>query len=140
MDTAALTSATTSVGGLTTKNMAELSTDDFLNLLITELTNQDPFEPVKNQDLLNQISSIREMEMSTQLNETLQSLVLQGNLAAAAGLIGKAVAGMTGSLEMVSGIVAGVRVTNGDVMLELANGSEVNIDDVTHVVAAETGQ
>jgi flagellar basal-body rod modification protein FlgD len=56
----------------------ELKSEDFLRLLVAQLTQQDPFEPVQNQDLLNQVSAIRNMEMNTTLNTTLQTLAEQG--------------------------------------------------------------
>ena len=114
---------------------------DFLQLLISELSNQDPFEPMKNQELLNQISSIRQLEMNTQLNDTLQSLALQGNLGSAAGLIGNTITGLNTARYMVSGSVAGVMVRDGEIVLELADGDMVRLEDVTHVTAppAEAG-
>ena len=41
-----------------TNTKQTLNTDDFLKIMLTELTNQDPFEPMKNQDLINQIPTI----------------------------------------------------------------------------------
>lgn len=67
--------------------MNQLQTEDFFKLLISELTQQDPFEPVKNQDLLNQISAIRNMEMNLTLNGTLEALASQGKDTAAANFM-----------------------------------------------------
>ncbi len=47
----------------------ELGSSDFLKLMLTQLTNQDPLEPTGNEELLRQISSIREIELSTTLTE-----------------------------------------------------------------------
>jgi len=68
-------------------DLNELKTEDFFKLLITQLTQQDPFEPVKNQDLLNQVSSIRDMEMNTNLNATLEKLAAQGEENTAASFL-----------------------------------------------------
>ncbi len=40
---------------------AELGSQDFLKLMLTELTNQDPLQPTDNEALLRQISSIRDL-------------------------------------------------------------------------------
>lgn len=42
--------------------MGELTSQDFLKLLVTQLTYQDPLDPMGNEELLRQISSIREIE------------------------------------------------------------------------------
>ena len=54
-----------------------LDAGDFLQLMITQLTNQDPLAPTDNQALLDQLSSIRDIQLSTRLTETLQSLTGQ---------------------------------------------------------------
>ena len=133
MTVSAVSAAATQAATIPKKTMNELSTEDFLKLLIAELTHQDPFEPMKNQELLNQVSSIRELEMNTNLNQTLQSLVLQGNLSSASNLIGKSVAGLDTLGDMVAGEVLGVVVSDGQVLLQLDNGSQVNVEMVTEV-------
>lgn len=134
-----ITSATnaTAAGASGAKSMSALTTEDFLKMLLSELTNQDPFEPVKNQDLMNQIGSIRNMEMNTQLTATLKNLILRSDLSAAGGLIGKLVAGLSPQREAVAGLVTGVRVADGQVMLELDTGEQINIEDVTRVVQGD---
>ena len=136
MDVTAIADSSTVGAEQPVNTLNTLSTDDFLSLLVAQLTHQDPFEPMTNQELLEQVSSIRNLQMNTELNDTLKSLVLQGNLGAAAGLIGKVVTGMNAAQYPVSGTVAGVLVSDGDVMLELDNGSHVSIDDIVHVAEA----
>jgi len=137
-------------------SMAELPTADFLNLLITELTHQDPFEPVKNSDLLNQISSIRDLEMNTRmdetlsslaksnagLNETMSSLIAQSNMNSAGAMIGQVVIGYDADGERLAGKVIGVNVQGGEVKLKLDTGREISADMVNQVLSAEgiTGQ
>ena len=66
-------------GGNTVFNVGDkssqmLNTEDFLKIMITELTNQDPFEPMKNQDLLAQIASIQQLESSQNMTNTFTSV------------------------------------------------------------------
>jgi flagellar basal-body rod modification protein FlgD len=136
MDVSAIAASAKAAAEESANKLNTLSTDDFLTLLVTELTNQDPFEPMTNQQLLEQVSSIRNLQMNTELNDTLKSLVLQGNLGAAAGLIGKMVTGVSTAQDPVTGMVAGVLVSDGEVMLELDNGSRVGIEDVVYVEEA----
>ena len=57
------------------QGLATLDGDEFMNLMITELQNQDPLEPAKNDELLRQISTIREMELNSTLTNSLTTLV-----------------------------------------------------------------
>src|SRR5919197_1169515 len=97
----------------------ELKTEDFIKMMITQLQNQDPLEPAKNQELLAQMSQIGQLQSSTALTESLKSLVLQNNLGAAGNLIGKTVQGMDDQGAPIDGIVNSVRVEKDNVFLEL---------------------
>ena len=61
----------------------DLKAEDFIKMMITQLQNQDPMEPAKNEELLAQMSQIGQLESSTQLQDSLKSLVLQNNIGAA---------------------------------------------------------
>ena len=43
----------------------ELKTEDFIKMMITQLQNQDPMEPAKNEELLAQMSQIGQLQSST---------------------------------------------------------------------------
>lgn len=128
-------------GAAPSKNsFSALSSEDFFGLLITQLTNQDPFEPTGNEELFNQIASIRDIELSTALTESLETLTGQQRFGAASSLIGRFVTGVSGSDGMAhSGIVTGVRFdAKGEAMLQLGDGTEMALADVTTIEAAES--
>ena len=64
-----------------TKN--QLQTADFIKMMLTQLQNQDPLEPAKNQELLAQMSQIGQLQTATQLQDTLKGLTLQNQLGSA---------------------------------------------------------
>ena len=116
-------------------SFADLGTEDFFKLLITQLTNQDPFEPTGNEELLRQISSIREIELSTTLTDSLRRLTGQQDFGSASMLIGQYVTGVpaTGG-EPERGIVVGVRFdTDGAAILQLAGGTEIPLEQVSAI-------
>jgi len=102
----------------------DLNTGQFLNILLTELTNQDPFEPNDSQALLEQLSSLRNIESQT---------ALQNNISQASSLLGKVVEGLTAGGDRVAGKVMSVRVVDGKAELELDTGRTLGIDRVTTV-------
>lgn len=119
-------------GAAATNSFSDLKSDDFLKLLIMQLRNQDPLEPLDNKEMLQQIASIRDIELNTTLTDSLRSVAGQQNFASASSLIGQYVtsASNDGSTPQ-AGIVVGVRFTDaGQPVLRLADGSELPMDKV----------
>lgn len=116
-------------------SFGDLGSDDFLKLLIMQLRYQDPMEPVDNSEMLQQISSIRDIELSTTLTESLQRLTGQQRFASASSLIGQYVTAAAGDDGIArSGIVVGVRFTeSGRPLLQLAGGDEIAMDQVSMI-------
>ena len=51
-----------------------LGKDDFLNLLLVELQNQDPTDPMDSDKILSQTSELASLEASTNTNKALEDL------------------------------------------------------------------
>lgn len=107
-----------------------LSSEDFIKVMVEELSNQDPFEPQDSGALLEQLSSLRNIESQFQLQESISSLVLQNQMSAAGSLIGKVVTGLNDVNDSVEGLVTSVRLRDGEVMLELDTGHTVAMDRI----------
>jgi flagellar basal-body rod modification protein FlgD len=132
--------ASSSSGGTNTLQNpnAQLNVNDFINMMVTQLQNQDPLSPESDSDLMSQMSQIGQLQTSTQLQSTLTTLGLQTNLAAAGNLIGKTVQGLDASGAQQTGIVDSVKVVNSAVSLELDNGAELSMSNVTSITATPT--
>lgn len=114
----------------------ELKASDFIKMMITQLQNQDPTNPAKNEELLAQMSQIGQLQSSTLLQESLQGMVLQNQIGSAGNLIGKNVQGMDDYNNTVRGIVNSVKVQDNSVYLELDNGKRLSLGKVTSIAAA----
>lgn len=110
-----------------------LKTEDFIRMMVTQLQNQDPLEPAKNEQLLAQMSQIGQLQASQDLQSSLKSLVLQNNLGAASSLIGKMVEGQDDSGESIAGLVTSVRLEGQNVLLELDNGKAMSLSRLTSI-------
>lgn len=113
-----------------------LDLDHFLTLMITELQNQDPLDPLDNAQILQQISQIREIEATSQLRDTLDAVLLGQNLANASGLLNKQVTALTDRGEQVQGPVQRVTVADNQVKLTI-QGTEVSVDNVREILPAD---
>ena len=123
------------VGGAGGSNrFNELSSEDFMRIIFTELQQQDPFEPNDSSALLEQLNSIRAIESDIELTENLQDIVFQNQLATAGNLIGKTIEGLTATNDRVVGNVFAVVREGNDVTLQLDTGWEVPADNVQVIV------
>jgi flagellar basal-body rod modification protein FlgD len=113
---------------------SEMSSEDFIKIIFTELTNQDPLKPSDSSALLQQMSSIRSIESDVKLTDQLNALVTQNQLSAAGNMIGKFIGGVTADNNRVAGYVVAVSRENDSVNLELDNGWTVPIKNVEKLI------
>lgn len=134
--TAGASAASTSTTKSTTNNdKMKLKTEDFIKMMITQLQQQDPMEPAKNDQLLAQMSQISQLQSSTDLTSSIKGIVQQNQVGAAANLIGKSIKGVDANDKDVSGNVTAVQVTSDGANLELDNGQTVSMSRVTSIGA-----
>lgn len=112
-----------------------LSSEDFVRIMTSELSNQDPLAPSDSKAILEQISSIRSIESNLALKKSLESLTKQNEFATAGGLIGKNVFGIDDNGADVEGHVLGVSNTKEGALLNLENGSTVRMKNLLKILA-----
>lgn len=110
-----------------------LDLDTFLTLMITELQNQDPLNPLDNAEILNQISQIREIEATSELRDTLGAVLLGQNVANATGLLQQQINGIDAQGNAVQGLVDRVSVADGQVKLHVGS-KQVELKNVREVL------
>lgn len=100
---------------------SELTSEEFVKIMFTELSNQDPLKPNDSTQMLEQLSSLRSIQSDIELGNKLESIVTQNQLSTAGSLIGKYVSGLTeGGSRVVGEVVAVARTSDGPV-LRLSN-------------------
>jgi flagellar basal-body rod modification protein FlgD len=118
--------------------IGDVNMDDFLKLLITELQNQDPMEPLANHEILQQLSQIREVESNVRLTETLASVRLGQNLATASSLIGRLVVALTEDGQQATGRVDRVSIVDGEPKLNVGE-HVVQLENVSEILDESAG-
>lgn len=132
--------ANSQTGNQVRSKKSELKTEDFIQMMITQLQNQDPMEPAKNEQLLAQMAQIGQLQSSNSLQDMLQGLASQNQIGAAGQLMGKLVAGIDEHDEPVQGLVTSVRVEKDQVFLELDNGKRLPLGNVVAIAPQPAAQ
>lgn len=100
----------------------ELGRDAFLQLLVLELQNQDPLEPVGNSEMIAQLAQFSALEQSEKLNSNFELLagnIDQLNFISAQGLLGKYVEGVNQAGQVAVGQVDSVYLDGSIVVLNV---------------------
>ncbi|VVE90699.1 flagellar hook capping FlgD N-terminal domain-containing protein [Pandoraea bronchicola] len=81
----------------TTLQSSSLGMQDFLKILLTQLTYQDPLKPMDNQQFMAQMAQFTTLEQTQQLNDKIGQLISTQATLQSVGLIGKTVDATTAS-------------------------------------------
>lgn len=113
-----------------TRGSSDLGKEEFLQLLVTQLQNQDPLNPQSDQEFVAQLAQFSALEQMTNMSATLTNT-------SAYGLVGKEVIvstkDSTGKVNEVRGTVDFVQMQNGDAKLSI-NGELYSMDDLVQVM------
>jgi flagellar basal-body rod modification protein FlgD len=112
----------------------ELGKDEFLELLTTQLTNQDPMDPVDNTEMIAQLAQFSALEQMQNLNTSFENFSAESQIQTAIGLTGMwsgervKVFFRDGSTEW--GDITKFYVENGEMLVQM--GDKVYaMDDIT---------
>ena len=115
------TTAASTATALTKANNNELGKDAFLKLLIAELSNQDPTNPVEDREFISQMATFSSLEQMQNMNSTLTSMA-EINKYSASSYIGKAIAFTNDDGKQVPAIVNAVWFEDGKTILDTTEG------------------
>ena len=106
-----------------------LDESDFLMLLITELSNQDPLDPMSDREFIEQLASLNTLSETTKLNENIQTL----QMLQAAQLVGREVEAVGPNGEHVEGIVTEVWFIDSEPWLTIDGEAVVALEYVVRI-------
>lgn len=126
------------------KDGASLGMDDFLNLLVSQMTNQDSMNPMENTEFVSQLAQFSSLQAMTDLTEISKQ-------SQATSLIGKTVIMASynnkGELVVKEGIVERVTIYSGETNLyvdgmayDFSNVMEIKAENTTNIVEETLGK
>ena len=92
---------------------------DYLNLLITQLRNQDPSSPMDNGQMASQLAQLSQLQQIENMNSTFSKVLAAEQSSQAAGMIGRQISFLPdGASEAVTAIVSGTQYVDGQLFLK----------------------
>ena len=112
---------------------SEVATNDFLQLLTIQLQNQDPVDPIKQEDFIGQLTQFSVLEGIQELNGAFETMLQLQEITQGLDLVGKEIDYLnnaTGELE--TGVVSELFVDQGAINL-IVNGNSIGVDLIASV-------
>ena len=132
------TAASTSTTGTSSKTSSALGAaagmgkDDFMQLLIAQLKNQDPMKPMEDKEFITQLAQFSSLEAAEKMTKQMEELTGSQMLVQAATLIGKQVSARLESGEVVTGAISQVKIIDGQ-PTAVVNGKEIDTSLITQI-------
>lgn len=117
----------------------ELDREGFLKILMTQLQNQDPSDPMDSQGMVQQMTQLSSLEQMMNMSNSIEMLVqsqLMSPVIEYSHMIGKTVSYQReseGATEIVASKVVSVSQVDGWALLELENSEKIYADAVLEV-------
>lgn len=107
---------------------------DYMRLLVTQLRNQNPLEPLDNQEMASQLAQFTQLQQLEKMNMNFADMLATSRRNYAESLIGKDVsftaASESGAIEVQNGQVEEIYFGVDEEILLRAGGWTVDIDDL----------
>jgi flagellar basal-body rod modification protein FlgD len=117
-----VTTPSSTSGASATQSPQTLDYNNFLQLLITQMKNQDPTKPTDPTQFVSQLASFSQVEQQVNSNSKLDALLSSMEVAQAGSLVGRTVTSVDGTI---SGQVASVKIVTGGSVAVLINGDQI---------------
>ena len=126
-------------GGISAaQDRANVSRDDFMKILVTELSSQDPLEPMDNSQFLDQLIGLQTLDQSAAMTDGLRTFQNFMEMSYGSSLVGKNVKALGNDGELVEGIVSKVVVEDGSASVVVDN-KKIPVSAVREILATVAG-
>lgn len=128
---------TPSTASTTTSSASNISQDDFLRILLTQLKFQDPLKPVDEEQFVAQLAQFSALEITRQQSDKIDSLLTIDSTDQAVSLLGKTVQAGADQNNAV-GTVSAISFATGEPQLTITASdnttlTNISLSDVTLV-------
>jgi flagellar basal-body rod modification protein FlgD len=121
------------------ENNSQLQMDDFLQLLTSQITNQDPLEPMKDTEFISQMANIASLEQMQQFTQGFSKFADSHGEMLAQSYLGNHVIINNGIKEISGKVDAVEKLEDGTIRLEVG-GESYDPKDVSRVQLASNNR
>ena len=111
-----------------------LGSDDFMKLLTTQLTSQDPMNPMKDTEFISQMANFTSLEQMRSLSKSFDTFTSDQKMAAAPAYLGRQVT-ITNATGDITGVVEAIKFNNGKPAV-VVNGKTYETKLITGITPA----
>jgi flagellar basal-body rod modification protein FlgD len=120
-----------------TSSNSQLEMQDFLQLLTSQITNQDPLEPMKDTEFISQMANIASLEQMQQFTDGFSNFAQSHNSMLAHSFLGKNVTIQDQGNE-INGLVDSVETDEEGIDQLVIEGNKYNPESVIKVSLSES--
>ncbi|HMX76203.1 MAG TPA: flagellar hook capping FlgD N-terminal domain-containing protein [Anaerolineales bacterium] len=113
----------------------ELDSGQFMQILLAQLTHQNPLEPMDNAEMMSQFSQLNSLQELRGINTSMESVSVTSQTTYLTSLVGKTVKASRADGKVIEGVVEGVatdvenpQVLVGDEVVDLIDILEIKAD------------
>ncbi len=110
-----------------------VSHEDFLMLLVTQMQNQDPLNPMQDTDMMAQFAQLQQLDNQKVMTDAMLDMRREYAVQGASSMIGKEVTSKDLDGVEVTGVVVSTFSEDDTVRLTLDNGTVVTYEDISKV-------
>lgn len=104
-----------------------LAFEDLLNIVLTQLTFQDPLKPIENFEFVSQLAQFSQIQQTQTMSDRMLALVQAEGTMQATSLLGRTIdVPQLGSSGIITGRVTSVSFRNGEPRITLVQTSGIN--------------
>ena len=111
-----------------------LGSDDFMKLLTTQLTSQDPMNPMKDTEFISQMANFTSLEQMRSLSKSFDTFTSDQKMAAAPAYLGRQVT-ITNATGDITGVVEAIKLSDGKPAV-VVNGKTYETNLITSIAPA----
>lgn len=127
---------TESTTGSSSKSSSTDTNDQFMSLLLAQLTNQNPLEPMDDTEMVNQMVQMNSLTELQKISKALAAMTQTNQFVSATSLIDKTVTYLNKDSEAITGTVSGVFMSDSTVFVKVGDDN-VALDSLISVGVEE---
>jgi flagellar basal-body rod modification protein FlgD len=136
MSASAASSVTASSGFDTSRlPIRTLGQDDFLKLVVAQLTSQDPLNPMKDTEFIAQMAQFSQLEQAKSMQTDIAALREDQSFLQASAMLGRSVELSDARGVLTRGTVSAIQLGDGTPMI-VVNGQPRSLDEVVSISPA----